>query len=168
MLRKAAKVFCVGLVLLTVAFIFYNSAQPVESSTEASENVAEQIVSVLPSVQSATQTPRGMRAFVQQVRKAAHAVEFFALGMELSVLFYLLHKKLRVQTLWNTISTALAIAVADESIQILSGRGPRVQDVLLDFCGALAATALCWLLFGVLYAVQHRKREEKRYKPWAN
>lgn len=161
MRQKTAKVFCMALVLLTVAFIFYNSAQPVASSDEASENVAEQIVSVLPSAQDATQTPRGMRAFVQQVRKAAHAVEFFALGAELSVLFYLLHKKLRVQTLWNTVSSALAIAVADESIQILSGRGPKVQDVLLDFCGALAATALCWLLFGMIYAVRRRKKQKR-------
>lgn len=158
-----------GLVLLTVAVIFYNSAQPVTSSDETSKNVAEQIVSVLPSAQDATETPRGMREFVQQVRKAAHAVEFFALGAELSVLFYLFHKRLRLQTLWNTVSAALAIAVADESIQILSGRGPRVQDVLLDFCGALAATALCWLLFGVIYAVRHRKERRKEvYKPWAN
>lgn len=161
MIRTAAKIFCVGLVLLTVAFIFYNSAQPVASSDEASENVAEQIVSVLPSVQSATQTTRSMRAFVQQVRKAAHAVEFFALGAELSVLFYLLQKRLHIQTLWNTISTVLAIAVADESIQILSGRGPKVQDVLLDLCGALAATLLCWLLFGVICAVRRRKKRRK-------
>lgn len=161
---KVARAACLIAVLLTVAFIFYNSAQPVPDSIEASANVAEQIAAVVP-VQD---TAENGTNFVQLVRKAAHAVEFFALGAELSVLFYLLHKRLHIQTLWNTISAALGIAVADEAIQILSGRGPRVQDVLLDLCGALAATALCWMLFGVLYAVRRRKDKEKRHKTWVN
>ena len=157
MIRTAAKIFCVGLVLLTVAFIFYKSAQPVASSDEASENVAEQIVSVLPSVQSATQTTRSMRAFVQQVRKAAHAVEFFALGAELSVLFYLLQKRLHIQTLWNTISTALAIAVADESRMCCWIFAARLQQ---------RCYAGCCLALYARYAAE--KREEKRYNPWVN
>lgn len=159
--RKAAKAVCLVLAILTTAFIFYNSAQPVEASSAAANNVAEQIVSVLPDAETVTESPRTMREFVMQIRKAAHAVEFFALGAELSVLFYLFRGDLRLQTLWNTLSAALAIAVTDESIQILSGRGPRVQDVLLDFCGALVATALCWLLFGIIYAVRRRKKKEK-------
>lgn len=159
--QKAAKAVCLVLAILTTAFIFYNSARPVADSSAAANNVAEQIVSVLPDAETVTESPRTMREFAMQVRKAAHAVEFFALGAELSVLFYLLHKRLHIQTLWNTLSAALAIAVTDESIQILSGRGPRVQDVLLDFCGALAATALCWMLFGIIYAVRRRKKKEK-------
>ncbi len=73
---KVARAACLLAVLLTVAFIFYNSAQPVPDSIEASANVAEQIAAVVPVQDTAEDGTN----FVQLVRKAAHAVEFFCAG----------------------------------------------------------------------------------------
>lgn len=150
---------CLLLILLTAAFIFYNSAQPVEASKEKSASVAETIT---PKPKEAYEKPADWRAFVSAVRKGAHAVEFFALGSELSLLFLWAFRPKSVwQAGWNSLSAALAIAVADESIQILSGRGPKVQDVLLDFCGAAAATAVFLLIWGMVRICRRKGRFKK-------
>lgn len=148
----------VALILLTIAFIFYNSAQTVPKSNEVATSVAETIA---PISKNEYDTPADWRAFVLQVRKAAHAVEFFLLGTELFVLFFLFRKPRGIQTFWNVLSAPVVIAVADESIQILSGRGPKVQDVLLDFCGAAAAVALCSVLYFSVRALVHRSQKKK-------
>lgn len=146
---------CFLLIFLTVAFIFYNSAQPVEESKEKSASVAETIAQ---KSKEEYEKPADWRAFVAHVRKAAHAIEFFVLGSEFSVLFLILLPKSSVpQAIWNTASVALLVAVADESIQILSGRGPKVQDVLLDFCGAAAAVSAFLLIWGAV-RLYRRKR----------
>lgn len=156
MMRKYVKQgVCLLLILLTVGFIFHNSAQPVKASNEQSAKVAETIGG---KPKEEYEKPADWRAFVSHVRKAAHAVEFFALGLELSLLFlWALQKSALPQAVWNVLSCALAVAVADESIQILSGRGPKVQDVLLDFCGAAVATAVALLIFGAVRLYKARK-----------
>lgn len=153
---------CFLLIFLTVAFIFYNSAQPVEESKEKSASVAETIA---PKPKEEYEKPADWRAFVAHVRKAAHAIEFFVLGLELSALFLaVLHRHSVLQAIWNVLSAALAVAVADESIQILSGRGPKVQDVLLDFCGAAVAMLVSLLIWGCINLC--RKQKCKRIKDW--
>ncbi len=150
--KKLSQAVCIGFVILTVAFIFYNSAQTVEESKEASASVAETIA---PITKDEYETPADWRSFVARVRKAAHAAEFFVLGAELFVLLFVMCRNRGVQAFWNVLSVSLIIAVADESIQIWSGRGPKVQDVLLDFCGA-AAAAVAGLICYALGSALHR------------
>ena len=75
------------------------------------------------------------------IRKAGHFCEYALLGIEYVILF----RKCQRQTwrqrtgsgqkIFNCASLGLTTAVIDESIQIFSGRGPMVADILLDFCG---------------------------------
>lgn len=149
------QLLCLLLIGTTVLFIFYNSAQPVPASEKQSTNVAE---SIAQKPKEDFETPADWHTFVTHVRKAAHAVEFFALGLELSMLFLMLRRKAHaLQAVWNTLSVALTVAVADESIQILSGRGPKVQDVLLDFCGAVCAVLLVSAVYFTVRAVRMYK-----------
>lgn len=153
--KRILRGVCLFLILLTVGFIFYNSAQPVKASNTQSAKVAETIGG---KPKSEYEDPADWRAFFLHVRKAAHAIEFFTLGLELSFLLLVLLKRTSLlQTAWNILSAALAVAVTDESIQILSGRGARVQDVLLDFCGAAVAAAAVFLLYGAVYLWRRRK-----------
>lgn len=155
MRRYVKPTVCFLLIFLTVAFIFYNSAQPVEESKEKSASVAETIAQ---KSKEEYEKPADWRAFVAHVRKAAHAIEFFVLGLELSALFLaVLHRPSVPQAIWNILSAALAVAVADESIQILSGRGPKVQDVLLDFCGAAAAVSAFLLIWGAVRLYKQKR-----------
>ena len=158
MKRKIGIGICLVCVLLTVAFIFYNSAQPVPESQKASASVAETIVSVAPNGGAFFGS---WTSFVNYIRKAAHAVEFFVLGTELSLLFFAVLQKRGVQAVWNVLTLALLTAVTDESIQILSGRGPRVQDVLLDFGGGAVALTLVMLIFLIVRAVQNSRAKKK-------
>lgn len=150
---------CVFLIAATLFFIFYNSAQKVPDSKQASASVAAVISSV--ATDNGTKEPSTISAFLlEYVRKAAHAVEFFVLGAELAVWLVVLRtKRITAQAVWNTLSSILLFAVTDESIQILSGRGPRVQDVLLDFAGGAAAVLLVLLVYGVVCACRAQKQK---------
>ena len=152
---------CIWVVLtvLTVAFIFNNSAQPVPESQKVSANVAETIASISPN---GGEAPEGWSSFAAYIRKAAHAVEFFVLGTELSLLFFVLLKTRKLYSVWNVLSIVLCTAVADESIQILSGRGPRVQDILLDFSGGAVAMLLFFILFLIVCAVKTAVQKRKQ------
>ena len=76
------------LCIINMAFIFSNSLQAVESSQETSETVYEIVEPIID-------------AFVEEksdgvyfIRKCAHVVEFFCLGVLLAILTQLLKKKL--------------------------------------------------------------------------
>ena len=90
------------------------------------------------------------------LRKTAHFCEFALLGAELRLLFLLLGQR-GLQGQANALFAALAAAVTDEAIQILSARGSQVKDVLLDFCGAFVG-ALAVLLLALL----HRRRKARK------
>lgn len=102
--------------------------------------------------QSAQPTPAPVPDKPKDIRKYAHFTEFAALGI-LAALFALTYGKLTMQRRVNILSFGLAVAVADESIQILSGRGPMVQDILLDFAGYVAGV----LIVGVLAVLTLKK-----------
>lgn len=162
-MRRYIKIgICIVLALLVIGFIFTNSAQPTAASTKVSLDVTEKIETVVAqSGLQDTQEPTTLKPFY--VRKAAHVVEFFALGATLFLTAIILHEKLRLQTIWNILSASLFVAVADESVQILSERGPKVQDVLLDFCSAAAAILLCALVyFGIRAVFRFARRHEKK------
>lgn len=86
------------------------------------------------------------------VRKSAHFCEFGLLGCELTLLFWL-RSGASLQNSCNAAFGALLSAVTDETIQIFSGRGSQVQDVVLDFSGALV---------GILFVSLVIRRIEKR------
>ena len=50
----------------------------------------------------------------------------------------------------NSLFAGLAVAVTDETIQIFSGRGSQVLDVVLDFSGALTGILLVSLLIPLI------------------
>ncbi len=96
------------------------------------------------------------------VRKLAHFTEFAVLDAELSFLLIFL-RKVRFQPIINCSFFALSCAVIDETIQIFSSRGSQVQDVLLDFSGALTGIFLVF----IVYLPFHHKRlkKERRQTP---
>lgn len=157
MKHKISIAVCVFLIAVTVGFVFNNSSKPTAESQQASAVVAETIEEVAQKTNSnETQTTL---VSVRYLRKAAHAVEFFALGLEIAAFSLLVgRRKYSFQKLWNVVSVSLLVAVADESIQILSGRGPKVQDVLLDFCGAAVGIALVLLLHYIWISCRKGKR----------
>lgn len=158
MKHKIAVIICGIIIVLTVSFIWNNSRQPTDESKQASAVVAEKLQQIIPE-DDAEEEHSFLSDLNMNIRKAAHAIEFFVLGAELAIFSFIVRKRCKPQYLWNILSAALTIAVADESIQILSGRGPKVQDVLLDFGGAFTGILLIFLIYLVVRLFKKRRRK---------
>ena len=142
--QKARLRLLLRLVLIaTLCFIWSNSMVGKEGSASLSRTVTAWLNGI------------GIPVTEHFVRKAAHFCEFGLLGCELMLLFWL-RSGVRFQNLCNAAFAALLSAVTDETIQIFSGRGSQVQDVVLDFAGALTG-----ILFTHLLIRETEKRKKK-------
>ena len=144
--QKARLRLLLRLVLIaTLCFIWSNSMVGKEGSASLSRTVTAWLNGI------------GIPVTEHFVRKAAHFCEFGLLGCELMLLFWL-RSGVRFQNLCNAAFAALLSAVTDETIQIFSGRGSQVQDVVLDFSGALTGILLVSLIMIIAWQNQSRIR----------
>lgn len=127
--------------ILIVTFIFYNSMQNGENSSNASTFVLNFVNSLIYKL--------GLRFSLTGhfIRKLAHFIEFFLLGVFLMLTFEAFTNKL-FSILGATMFFAIFIPVIDEFIQIYSpGRASSVKDVLLDFFGSFTGIIFICLCF---------------------
>jgi len=151
--RRLTLVIYAVLIGAALAFIWGNSLESIPVSREKSLGILK-LVSPL------------IELFVGKgnvtdhlVRKLAHFCEYGFLGALLAS-FAVARRRAKLQSVANCLSFSLAVAVADEAIQILSNRGSQVSDVLLDFAGAafgIMVALLAWMLIG-------KARNETPYK----
>lgn len=79
------------------------------------------------------------------IRKLAHVVNFFLLGIAVSLAFLRGGHGTR-RDLWKAFVVVVAFAGLDEMLQLLRPlRGAQVQDVLIDSVGAGLAWLLVWV-----------------------
>ena len=142
-----------AIVALIVAFIWGNSLLPQTQSRQESDFV-------LRILQSIFRLDIDRETASHLVRKAAHFTEYALLGVSAAALF--LSRRRCVQSAVNAMSLCLAVAVLDESIQLLSQRGSQVQDVLLDFSGAAAGLLIFLALSGLFRIFRRRKAASPR------
>ena len=134
--------------LLIVAFIWSNSCKSGAESGAQSGRVTLLLQSIL--------DPDGKipeENFHHFVRKAAHFTEFATLGLALCGLFRAIFRANGSAHFAMPVLLALMVAVADEYIQLFTGRGSAVADVVLDFAGAMFGLAV-----GVLILFLYQKR----------
>ena len=135
-------------VLLTVfvvaitVFIFANSMADGESSTNFSNRIIDWFF---------------LRKLLDNeivqlvVRKAAHMIEFAALGSFVMGLSLHLHQNYRKSFYGYSFFYVLSVAVIDEHIQnFSSGRTSATSDVLLDFLGAVIGFFLVCLIYIII------------------
>jgi len=97
-------------------------------------------------------------------RKIAHVVEYVGVGLLFNLLILALGKY-DIKTSFWSLSIGLFIGVIDESLQILSKRGPEVYDILVDFLGVLIVTAV---FMGVYFIIQKANKKPKVIKEAEN
>lgn len=149
MKERTRKILGWSLLGLTLAVIWGNSLMPVRISAQMSNDSAAWLQRFL-------QLTGPVGLFVlRYLRKIAHFLEYTLLGAELMLL--LGKKRVALSPLVRCLSAALWAAVADESLQILSGRGPLVTDVLLDLCGALHGWLWAALIVWAVRRIRRRK-----------
>ncbi len=152
LINKVARALLIVLILSTLVFIFYQSALSPELSQENSDAVGDILEQIIPP-----ETPPG--EFVQNnVRKLAHFFEFAVLGALASLYIILYHPKPTVML--SSFIFGLICALADETIQIFSKRGPAVVDIWIDVGGFCAAAAIFYTGYA-LYSLIRRYRKQK-------
>ena len=139
--KQQLRLFLQLLLIVTLCIIWGNSLLSREDSSALSSGLTAWLRSI------------GLPVSNHFVRKSAHFCEFGLLGAELVLLFRLRGGR-GFQCLCNSGFAALLAAVTDETIQVFSGRGSQVLDVVLDFSGAVAGILLCTLI---------AKRSEKKH-----
>ncbi len=161
-------VLCVVLLLLAhMAVIFSFSSESREESGSRSEAITKAIARLLnPSFDD--MTAEEQTAWVENlhfaVRKTAHFLEYALLGILSTGLLLLLrrHGWARIPCLYTWLIPAvfcLIYAASDELHQLFVDRGAQVQDVVLDFCGALFGMSCLHLLVWGISARRARRGE---------
>lgn len=140
-------------VILWSAVIFLMSRQTGEESSQTSNSVTSKVVSVIfPDYDNLPEKEQndifsGVSFFV---RKAAHFTEYFVLAF---FAFFASKSTFAAENIIkaDTISLVISIlypflyAATDEIHQTaVAGRAGRLTDVIIDTCGAVAATLLCF------------------------
>ena len=150
---KVRRLTIILLIIITLGFIWGNSCVSQTDSAEGSENVFSIIKPIIDFLFGADTLTHGI------FRKIVHFSEFFLLALEFNLL-YVNIKRYSPKALFEIISIGLFVAVIDESLQMLSGRGPMVADVLIDFSGYVA----CSLVFLLIRYAILKRREQKEIK----
>lgn len=118
-------------VILAALFVWWQSLIPTDGSASSSSWITENIVNPILGL-------FGVKASHALVRKLAHVFEFFVLSIFTSLLldcrpvrcFY----------------AGFTIAFLDETIQVLTKRGPMITDVWIDMIGITAGFIVAWLI----------------------
>ena len=122
-----------------VAIICF-SAQSAAESDGLSKGLARWLLNLVPSLNDMV-TLRKLNHFL---RKSAHFSLYFLLGCGLTGLT---NRQRRMPPVLLAILGGAAFAVTDEFHQFFSdGRGPMLQDVLLDTCGVIVGALFIVLL----------------------
>ena len=148
--RRAICALLLLAIALTLAFIFGNSVLSPEKSDSESGAVVDAIVGVLPPDKQPAGTQE-KHEFHYNFRKLAHFLEYALLGFEVALLFVLLAEKL-VTVILPTFIASIIVSFADESIQLLSGRGSSVSDMWIDIAGFCSLAALVYIVFVLVSA----------------
>ena len=139
------------LTLLIVGFIWGNSMRSVEESSAQSAPVAENLRPVLDPTEKVEKP-----IFHDYIRKMAHVIEFFALGLAVAGFGVSLGSYLKKRLISMPVLMVLLVAVIDEYIQHFTGRGSLVTDVALDFVSALAGLLFVWVAVTVVLRIKNK------------
>lgn len=154
--RQKSILFAV-LTLLWTGVIFSFSLQPAEASASLSGGLLKTLLNWFHWL-TGLQIPVSFAHFL--IRKTAHFLEFFLLGV-----FACQTSRLLLKKWWPALLYGGLIAVTDEVIQYFtgSGRAMRVTDMLLDTVGVAVAILVMWY-FGKIRTNQKHKNTKNREK----
>lgn len=164
--RKTAAVILTAVpVIAVMGAIFYFSSQTAEASTVTSGGFVETFMQLITEKFGELNPEAYVRVentvtFI--VRKAAHFLEFAALGF-----FLMLHLRLYVKKLpwlWS-FGISVLYAASDEFHQhFVSERAPQLRDVFVDAFGAACGILGICLMLYIIGKIIKRKTEDSKNK----
>lgn len=150
---KKLLVLFAAMMIITNAFIFFNSFQSSEESNSNSQKVQEVVEPVVQAVVG-KEARVNMSSFV---RKSAHIVEFALLGAFCAAFVAIFKSLYKKNVLGYFLFYVLFSAVIDEYIQSFNDRTSQVEDVLIDFSGALMGILVILLIVKVYGALKKKR-----------
>ena len=150
---KKLLVLFAAMMIITNAFIFFNSFQSSEESNSNSQKVQEVVEPVVQAVVG-KEAKVNMSSFV---RKSAHIVEFALLGAFCAAFVAIFKSLYKKNVLGYFLFYVLFSAVIDEYIQSFNDRTSQVEDVLIDFSGALMGILVILLIVKVYGALKKKR-----------
>ena len=163
--NTAKNILLLVIIIICIAFIFYNSLKTAEQSIKDSSRVAVVIERVV-DIAYKGNPPENVTYFFKitfgnVLRDSAHFFEFFILG----ILVMLYSDKFRI-SVFRRFSFAflfcILIALLDETIQLFSiGRAFELSDLVLDGLGSIAGIILIFLLWKIIKSKKGSKQHEK-------
>ena len=143
---KLLKILYLSVIVLFIMYIFSNSLESKSVSSNKSNEIVVKINTTLEKINS------DVRITDLFVRKSAHFIEFFTLGV-LIFGYNVICKNFYIKNQIYACFLCCLIAMTDETIQYFSKRGSMLLDVWLDL---FAATCSIMLLFAI-----HKIRNKK-------
>ncbi|MBP3706216.1 MAG: VanZ family protein [Clostridia bacterium] len=143
------------LVISATVFIFCNSSKNIEATYHDSDSVVEMIKPIIDETSFKKEYTIDF-----WVRKAAHGIEFCFLGICVAALLVHIKNRYQKSFLGFGFFYLLLVAVIDEFIQSFNERTSCVEDIVIDFCGAVVGLILVALLI-VLYKFIKQKKSNK-------
>lgn len=141
MREAAARKHATWVRALVAAWVLFIWSRSLFSGPESSAQSGFVVELLRPAFEALGMTDVDLMTFV--VRKTAHFSEYAVLG----VLLALTHVSGRRAIPWPQALLGVAVAAADESIQLfVPGRSGQPTDVLIDTCGMLSGLAIAALV----------------------
>ena len=154
--RKIIKIF---IVLLCMIIIFSFSSDDDKASDKKSDGV---IISVAKLIKrnnlSKKEKIKYINKYVVFVRKGAHFIIYFALGLSLISLIRE-YRILDLKAILIALLIAILYACSDEFHQLfISGRSGQISDIFLDSFGSFVGISIYYLI----YKIRSKKYEQKK------
>ena len=147
MKRKVLLMLSWSAVIAVCVCIFLFSGTVAEESSEQSSAIIEWI-----------QTIFGVAFTDFVVRKAAHVLEYTALGFFSANAFYYTFKKIKI--IFAAFGFSFLYSISDEIHQLfVPGRAGQIRDVLIDTAGIAAGIAAWYLLYRIVKQWGKRKHD---------
>ena len=146
--KRNARILLTAMIALMLLFIWSNSFAGSKQSNALSGWVERWLKPLIDPESKISE-----KVFDFEVRKLAHFVEYAVLG----ALLVFGTAQANNRNIWQLLFVVLLAAVIDETIQIFSGRTSRVQDIWIDFSGAVIGI----LPFYCASKLSHRRRADR-------
>ena len=157
------------LLILTIGwmcFIFYQGSRQMSDSYYNSDVIVNKVVSLIETIyenfssNSTKEVIKRRAKLAYIIRKSAHFFEYGALATMLTIVFCSLKKSTLNMMVYSLFITLLC-AVMDEFYQSFINRGSRVQDIIIDFSGALVGTI--FVVIGMKIFTTIKIKKERGY-----
>ncbi len=151
-----------AITLLIMTVVFLNSAKNADQSSGLSDAFTDKLFSVFVPDYGDMNTTEKLSLISEAsffIRKSAHFLSYFAMGLFCALAFNTYSLKLKTKFI-SSVSVCVAFAVSDEIHQLfVAGRSGEIRDVFIDSSGILLAAALTLAIVCVKLKRKEKKNE---------